>query len=80
MAKQAKAETIEVAPQEVATKVAPKKPVENSWEIKDRIYYLKNGKRPLSRSIKSTGIFYFDEEKGYERELKYCQNAGAGTQ
>ena len=46
----------------------------NEWEIKDRMYYLKNGKRPLSRSIKSTGIFYFDEEKGYERELKYCQN------
>jgi len=46
----------------------------NEWEIKDRIYYLKGGKTPLSRSIKSTGIFYFDEEKGYERELKYCQN------
>tara|TARA_R100001443_G_C3290749_1_gene162799 strand:- start:85 stop:744 length:660 start_codon:yes stop_codon:yes gene_type:complete len=24
--------------------------------------------------IKSAGIYYFDEEKGYERELKYCQN------
>jgi hypothetical protein len=24
--------------------------------------------------IKSTGIYWFDEEKGYERELKYCQN------
>ena len=24
--------------------------------------------------IKSANIFYFDEEKGYERELKYCQN------
>jgi hypothetical protein len=46
----------------------------NEWEIKDRMYYLKGGKTPLSRSIKSTGIFYFDEEKGYERELKYCQN------
>jgi len=44
------------------------------WEIKDRIYYLKGGKKPLSRSIKTAGIYYFDEEKGYERELKYCQN------
>ena len=44
------------------------------WEIKDRIYLLKGGKRPLSRSIKSANIYYFDEEKGYERELKYCQN------
>ena len=49
------------------------KPVDE-WEIKDRIYYLKGGKKPLSRSIKSTNIYYFDEEKGYERELKYCQN------
>jgi len=49
------------------------KPV-NEWEIKDRVYYLKGGKKPLSRSIKSTNIYYFDEEKGYERELKYCQN------
>ena len=46
----------------------------NEWEIKDRIYYLKSGKKPLSRSIRSTGIFYFDEEKGYEREIKYCEN------
>ena len=46
----------------------------NEWEIKDRLYLLKDGKKPLSRSIKSTNIFYFDEEKGYERELKYCQN------
>ena len=46
----------------------------NEWEIKDRVYYLKGNKKPLSRSIKATGIYYFDEEKGYERELKYCQN------
>ena len=46
----------------------------NEWEIKDRIYYLKGNKKPLSRSIKSANIYYFDEELGYERELKYCQN------
>jgi hypothetical protein len=46
----------------------------NEWEIKDRMYLLKDGKKPLSRSIKAADIFYFDEEKGYERELKYCQN------
>ena len=50
-----------------------KKPI-NEWEIKDRIYYLKGGKKPLSRMIKSANIYWFDEEKGYERELKYCQN------
>ena len=46
----------------------------DEWEIKDRVYHLTSGKTPLSRSIKSAGIYYFDEEKGYERELKYCQN------
>ena len=46
----------------------------NEWEIKDRMYYLKGNKKPLSRSIKATGIFFFDEKLGYERELKYCQN------
>jgi len=53
------------------TKVEPKKP---TWEIKDRLYNLKGGKKPLSRSIKAANVYYFDEEKGYERELKYCQN------
>ena len=48
--------------------------VENKWEIKDRVYYLKGRTKPLSRSIKASNIYYFDEEKGYERELKYCQN------
>ena len=46
----------------------------NEWEIKDRVYTLRGGKKPLSRSIKAADIFYFDKEKGYERELKYCQN------
>ena len=52
-------------------KVEPKKP---EWEIKDRVYYLTNKRRPLSYMVRSAGIYYFDEEKGYERELKYCEN------
>lgn len=44
------------------------------WEIKDRMYYLKSGKSPLTYTIKGRNIFYFDEEKGYERELKYTVN------
>ena len=46
----------------------------NEWEIKDRMYYLNGGRKPLSRSIKAAGIYYFDEALGYERELKYCSN------
>tara|TARA_R100000781_G_scaffold47616_1_gene31984 strand:+ start:386 stop:1231 length:846 start_codon:yes stop_codon:yes gene_type:complete len=46
----------------------------DTWEIKDRLYVLTRGRSPLSKSIRCSNIFYFDEEKGYERELKYCQN------
>ncbi len=46
----------------------------NEWIIEDKVYYLKNKMRPLSYSIRSANIYFFDEEKGYERELKYCQN------
>ena len=49
-------------------------PKANKWEIKDRTYVLKNGLTPLSKSIKAAGIYYFDEELGYERELKYTSN------
>ena len=34
----------------------------------------KNKQKPLSYKIKTANIFWFDEEKGYERELKYCEN------
>jgi len=43
-------------------------------EIKDRIYYLKDNRKPLTRSIKTSNIYWFDEEKGYERELKNTAN------
>ena len=55
-------------------KARERKVPSNEWEIKDRVYHLKGNKKPLSRSIKSANIYYFDEELGYERELKYCQN------
>jgi len=69
-------EFIEVETPEVVEqpKVRERKVPTDEWEIKDRVYYLKGNKKPLSRSIKSANIYYFDEEKGYERELKYCQN------
>jgi hypothetical protein len=65
---------VETPPVVEQPKVIERKKPSNEWEIKDRLYILKGGKKPLSRSIKSANIFYFDEEKGYERELKYCQN------
>ena len=54
--------------------VEKEEPQKSKWEIKDRVYYLKGKKKPLSRMIKSCDLFWFDEEAGYEREIKYCQN------
>ena len=45
-----------------------------TWEVKDRIYYLSGNKKPLSRSIRSANLYWFDKEQGYEREIKYCEN------
>ena len=56
----------------VTVKEQPKK--KDSWEIKDRTYFLRKGLSPLTYTIKSRGIYWFDEEKGYERELKYTLN------
>ena len=50
------------------------KKTEGGWEIKDRVYYIKGKKRPLSQMIRSANIYWFDENKGFERELKYCEN------
>jgi len=57
---------IETPPVVEQPKVRERIKPSNEWEIKDRMYFLKSGRKPLSRSIKSA--------KGYERELKYCKN------
>ena len=73
-AKKAVEPVIEKEP--IVEKTIVQEPVkkDNSWVIKDRVYALKEGLAPLSYTIKSSNIYYFDEEKGYERELKYTNN------
>ena len=69
-------ETIQVVEQpktETMVMETPK-PKKDTWEIKDRMYYLKGNKKPLSRMIKSAGLYWFDKEQQYEREIKYCEN------
>ena len=48
--------------------------LEVDWEIKDRMYFLTGNRAPLTYLMRGSNIFYFDEEKGYERELKYTSN------
>jgi hypothetical protein len=50
------------------------KPKKDTWEVKSRTYLLRGNKKPLSKMIRSANLFWFDEEKGYEREIKYCEN------
>ena len=71
---QATNEMTEVVIEKPKRKEKEYKTLEDGWEIKDRIYRLKGNKKPLSRSIRSANIHWFDENAGYERELKYCQN------
>ena len=78
MAKKQKTQEVEVPVVETPAVETPKpkkvEPAKPKWEIKDRMYHLTKNLKPLSYSIKSANIYYFDEELGYERELKYCQN------
>ena len=55
-------------------KVEVKKTSTPKWEIKDRVYKLKGKSKPVVYIMRSRGLFHFDEEKGYEREMKYCRN------
>jgi len=55
-------------------KKATAAPAAPKWEIKDRVYKLKSGKTPITATIQSRNMFWFDEEKGYEREVKYAVN------
>ncbi len=46
----------------------------SNWEIKDRNYYLLGGKTPLTFTLASKNMMYFDEALGYSREIRYAPN------
>tara|TARA_Y200000002_G_C22604865_1_gene631124 strand:- start:458 stop:1231 length:774 start_codon:yes stop_codon:yes gene_type:complete len=51
----------------------------DTWEYKDRHYYLTNNKEPLTYTIPSKHtrkypLTWFDKDFGYERELRYATN------
>ena len=91
MAKQAKkTATKNVATEEVINEInytettsvknaQVQKPTKPTWEIKDRIYYLKNNKSPLTLTIpskhtKKHALLYFDPKTGKQREIRYATN------
>tara|TARA_R100001163_G_scaffold3069_10_gene4727 strand:+ start:850 stop:1623 length:774 start_codon:yes stop_codon:yes gene_type:complete len=63
--------------EEVKEKKSTKKV--DTWEYKDRNYYLLGAKTPLTYTIMSKHsrrypCVWFDPDKGYERELRYATN------
>jgi hypothetical protein len=82
MAKKAEAKRVEVAPQEevkqVVKPIAEIKKPKDEWIIKDRLYELTRTKPlvftlPTSHGRKKS-LLHFDEELGYQRELRYATN------
>ena len=64
---------------EEPVQVKVKQPKTPQWEIKDRMYYLKGRGEPLtyvlqSKSTQKKPLLWFDEEKGYNREMRYSSN------
>ena len=60
---------------ETKEKKAPVK----TWEYKDRNYYLKGNKEPItfklgSRHTTRHPLLWFDKDKGYNREMRYASN------
>ena len=68
-----KQEKVEVPVVETPVVTTPK-PKKNDWEIRDRTYILTKNQSPITLTLKSRGLYWFDEEAGYQREVKYCKN------
>ena len=49
-----------------------KKPARPAY--RDKVYELNLNSTPIVYVLKSRGLYWFDEELGYEREMKYCEN------
>ena len=70
---------METKEKKTAAKPVAKEIKKDTWEIKDRYYHLMHDKSPLTFRINSKHsarkpLMYFDEEKGYNRELRYATN------
>jgi len=65
---------VEVPVMETPKPKVKAQPVKPKWEVKDRVYNLRGSKKPISYMLKSSNLYWFDEEKGYERELKHTEN------
>jgi len=70
----AKKKIAEVAVEEPQVVAPPKQKQKEKIEYKDRLYELTINDTPITYILNSRGFLHFDEELGYEREVKYCEN------
>jgi hypothetical protein len=59
--------------------VEKKQAKKDTWEFKDRTYYLISNKQPIvmtlpGRHTRKRSLLWFDPERGYQRELRYATN------
>ena len=80
MAKKKKEEVVVETPQVVEKPKTEKPKVKKpEWELKDRVYFLKGRRQPLtlripSRHNKKHALLWFDKENQRQRELRYATN------
>ncbi len=69
----------EISPNATVTFEAKAQPEAAEWEIKDRVYHLVGDKTPIlftipGRHTAKRPLLWFDEERKYEREIRYATN------
>ena len=74
----AKKQTPPTITEDAIQNTAPPMP-EPKWEYRDRLYEMTSNRKPLVYSIPTkhsakVPLLWFDEEKGYQRELRYATN------
>lgn len=75
----AKKQTPPALPADAIKETTPPMPAEPKWEYRDRLYQMTSNRKPLVYSIPTkhsakVPLLYFDDEKGYQRELRYATN------
>ena len=75
----AKKQTPPTLPADAIQETTPPMPAEPQWEYRDRLYQMTSNRKPLVYSIPTkhsakVPLLYFDEEKGFQRELRYATN------
>ena len=75
----AKKQTPPTLPADAIQETTPPMPAEPKWEYRDRLYQMTSNRKPLVYSIPTkhsakVPLLYFDQEKGFQRELRYATN------